>query len=223
MPIRVICPGCRKSFRVSDKFAGKEGPCPKCKTIIKVPKKSEEVVVHAPEDFGPKDSKGRAVLKPIARAETKVSPLLVAAIIIGILATLTVALAFRFSDSAVPPIVLVVGAIVLAPPLVWGGYAFLRDDELEPFRGREMLVRATICALVYALLWGLVAVIKMYVFEGDPLEMIHMVFIAPVMLALGAFAGYASLDLEFGTAAILYGMYLGITVLLRLIMKLPAI
>ena len=49
MPINVTCPGCLKRFSVADKFAGKKGPCPKCKKIITIPKKEDEVVIHAPE------------------------------------------------------------------------------------------------------------------------------------------------------------------------------
>ena len=39
------------------------------------------------------------------------------------------------------------GALVLAPPLVLAGYTFLRDDELEPYRGRELGLRVAACGL----------------------------------------------------------------------------
>jgi len=224
MPITVVCPGCHKRFKVSDEHAGKKGPCPKCKTQIKVPDKSDEVVVHAPEHFGPKDTSGRATLKPIERTETKVSPLLTVIIIVTIFLTLGVAWMFRPQDGeevAMP--LLAFGAILLAPGLAWAGYTFLRDDELEPHRGLGLWIRIGACALVYAILWGLVVLVRVYVFEGDPFEVVHMVVILPIMVAIGSFAAYASLDLEFGTAAIHYGMYLAVTVILRLIMGLPAI
>ena len=224
MPITVVCPGCHKRFKVSDEHAGKKGPCPKCKTQIKVPDKSDEVVVHAPEHFGPKDTSGRATLKPIERTETKVSPLLTVIIIVTIFLTLGVAWMFRPQDGeevAMP--LLAFGAILLAPGLAWAGYTFLRDDELEPHRGLGLWIRIGACALVYAILWGLVVLVRVYVFEGDPFEVVHMVVILPIMVAIGSFAAYASLDLEFDTAAIHYGMYLGVTVILRLIMGLPAI
>jgi hypothetical protein len=150
MAIPVVCPGCKKSFNVSDKFAGKQGPCPQCKTIIQVPAKGEEIVVHAPEGFGPKDTKGRAVLKPIARKETKVSPRLTAIILGAIVVVLGVAWMFRSPTGDVPTLLLVFGALALAPPLAWAGYTFLRDDELEPFRGRELWLRVGICSAVYA-------------------------------------------------------------------------
>jgi hypothetical protein len=222
MPIPVICPGCKKSFNVSDKFAGKQGPCPQCKTIIKVPEKIEEVVLHAPEGFGPKDAKGRAVLKPIARKETKVSPLLTAIILVTSVVVLAVAWMFRSPTGDVPVLLLVAGALALAPPLAWAGYTFLRDDELEPFRGKELWLRVAICSAVYAGLWGLVALITGYVLGGDQLEVIHMVFVAPVMVGIGAFAAFASLDFEFGVAAIHCSLYLLVTVVLRLILGLSA-
>jgi len=222
MPINVVCPGCKKRFAVSDKFAGKKGPCPKCKTIIQVPEKGEEVVIHAPEDFGPKDSKGRAVLKPIARKETKVSPVVTGVIVVSIVVVLVVAWMFRSPEGEVPTILLIVGAFGLAPPLAWAGYAFLRDDEFEPFQGRELWVRVGACSLVYALLWGLIPLIAGYGLRLEELELIHMAFIAPVLIGLGAFTAYVSLDFDFGMGALHYGLYLTVTVLLRLILGLPA-
>jgi hypothetical protein len=222
MSISVVCTGCRKRFSVNDKFAGKKGPCPHCKTVIQVPAKGEEVVVHAPEGFGPKDSAGQATLKPIERKETKVSPLLTAAILIGIIVALVVAFLFRSPEGDVPLLLLAIGAMALAPPLVWGGYAFLRDAELDCFRGKELLIRVAICSAVYAALWGLMTLVTGYLLDDEPLQVIHMVFIAPVMAGIGAFGAYASFDFEFGTAAIHYGLYLLVTVALRLIMGLAA-
>lgn len=222
MAIPVVCPGCKKSFNVSDKFAGKQGPCPQCKTIIQVPAKGEEIVVHAPEGFGPKDTKGRAVLKPIARKETKVSPRLTAIILGAIVVVLGAAWMFRSPTGDVPTLLLVFGALALAPPLAWAGYTFLRDDELEPFRGRELWLRVGICSAVYAALWGLVALVTGYVLGGAEVEVIHMVFIAPVMVGIGAFGAFASLDFEFSTAAVHCALYLLITIALRLILGLSA-
>jgi len=222
MPIPVVCPGCKKRFTVSDKHAGKKGPCPQCKTVIQVPEKAEEVVVHAPEGFGPKDAQGRAVLKPIARKETKVSPLLTAVILIAIVAVLAGAWMFRSPAGKQPLLLLALGAIALAPPLAWAGYTFLRDDELEPYSGKELSLRILACSAVYAILWGLVALVTGYVLGGDDVQVIHMVFIAPVMIGIGTFAAYLSLDLEAGTAAIHCSLYLLVTVTLRLILGLSA-
>src|SRR5690242_13692422 len=59
--IAVVCPSCHARFQVSEKFAGKEGPCPKCKQKITVPALGEEVKIHGPEEYeGAKDAKGHS-------------------------------------------------------------------------------------------------------------------------------------------------------------------
>ena len=81
MPINVICTGCRTRFTVPDKYAGKQPPCPKCKTLINVPKLDEQVKVHETlNEPGAKDKTGRPLLKPVARTDAKFSPLLAAAV-----------------------------------------------------------------------------------------------------------------------------------------------
>ncbi len=222
MPISVLCPGCKKRFNVSDKFAGKKGPCPKCKTIISVPEKTEEVVIHAPEEFGPKGTSGRAVLKPIERQETKVSPAMLGAILGSSLVVLLVAWWLRGQE--VPGILLAVGAMALGPPLAWGGYGFLRDDELEPHGGRELAIRVGACGLVYALLWGVFYLIAYFGLGLGPgeLEVVHVSFLLPILVGLGSFTAYASLDLDFSVGAVHYALYLAVTILLRLVMDLPA-
>src|SRR5206468_717565 len=95
MAIDVTCPSCHTRFQVSDKFAGKSGPCPKCKATIKIPDKTQEVVIHAPEVSGPTDSKGQAVLKPIARKEVRLQMPQIVAIIGSVLVVLIVAVVLR--------------------------------------------------------------------------------------------------------------------------------
>jgi hypothetical protein len=217
MPIQVTCPTCHKRFKVSDKFAGKSGPCPSCKATIQVPEKGDEVVIHSAEDLGPKDASGKSVLKPIERKEVTLTPVMSVGIVGVVLGTLIVALILRsnYKSADVPQIVLAVGAVVLAPPAVLAGYSFLRNDELEPYRGGALAIRALICAAVYAGLWGGYALLKSSMFHGQPPEMFHLVFIGPVLLAVGAFAAQCCLDLDFGTGVLHYGFYLLVTVLLR--------
>ena len=66
MPIQVTCPNpkCLTRFSVADKYAGQKGPCPKCKTVITIPKKEDEVVIHTPvhSEAGGADASGRKVL-----------------------------------------------------------------------------------------------------------------------------------------------------------------
>jgi hypothetical protein len=222
MAISVVCPGCHKRFSVSDKFAGQKGPCPSCKAVIQIPQKADEVVVHAPEGFGPKDSQGRAVLKPIFRQETQFSPAVGVSIGGAALVVLLIAVFLRSYRGDVPMWLLGLGAVILGPPLALGGYTFLRDDELEPYRGATVLIRSTICGLGYALLWGVYALVLFYVNEGDPFEIFQMVFLAVPLVLAGAGLAYVSFDIEFGSGVIHYGLYLLVTVALRLIMGLSA-
>ena len=93
MAITVLCPSCHARFAVHEKFAGKEGPCPKCKATIKVPAAADEVKVHAPEEYGgAKDAKGRAVLKPLERVEAKVQPVMVVGVAMAVVLAFVVAL-----------------------------------------------------------------------------------------------------------------------------------
>ena len=122
MPIQIICPGCHKRFKVSEQYAGKQGPCPNCKAQISIPLPSEEVVVHAPENFdtGGRDTEGKLVLKPIERSETKLSMVSIVGIVAAIVAVLAIAWLLRsqYAGGEVPAAVLAMGAILLAPPLV---------------------------------------------------------------------------------------------------------
>ena len=218
MPIEVLCPGCKTRFKVSEKFAGKKGPCPKCKAVITVPEKTEEVVVHAPEEFGPKNVAGVGVLKPISRKETRVSAMVVVGILAGIVTVLVAAALIRGMQDK-PAWILGLGAFLLAPPLVLGGYTFLRDDELEPHRGLPLITRVLVCSVIYAALWGVYAWLPS---EGalnlaPRLEMFHLLLIVPPILAAGAFAAAYALDLEFVDAAIHYALYVLVTVVLCLL------
>src|SRR5438045_2173266 len=125
MAIDVTCPACHTRFQVSDKFAGKSGPCPKCKKTIKVPEKADEIVIHAPEVSGPKDSTGVAVLKPIGRTETRLGTLHIVAIVASLMIVLIVAVAMRMVFKGhVPPPVTILGSILLGPALPFAGYTF---------------------------------------------------------------------------------------------------
>lgn len=222
MPIQVTCPGCFTRFTVSDSFAGKMGPCPKCKAKIKVPEKTEEIVIHAPKAEGPVDSKGRAVLKPIRRQETKVRR---KDIIVGAAAVLTAIIAAIVvrAISLEPPlssVIYALGAILLAPPLVWAGYGFVRDSELEPYRGKELLARIAICSAVFALLWLLYVFIPPYVLDRDGISEVSPTAAAICMVVLALIGGFASMgafELEFLGGMLHVGFYLVVTVLLALL------
>lgn len=212
MAISVLCPGCKKRFQVSDRFAGKTGPCPQCKTPIKIPDRAPEVKIHAPEEFesGGRSRTGELIIKPIAHRDARWNPVLAAAIGGAVVATAAVAHfgAVLFHESLLARIV---GLVVVSPPLVIAGYTFLHDDELEPYSGRSLYLRAAICAAVYALLWGVYG----YIAGPAVTELWNWFFVAPPFLFVGTLAGYATLDLDFGSAFSQYSFYLLMTVLLR--------
>lgn len=220
MPINIVCPGCKKRFTVNDKFAGKQGPCPKCKTVIQIPALEDQVVIHAPETAGPKDSKGRAIVDPIMREETTVST--AGAIGIGVFIVLVFGIAFalRVYDGDIPFYIKLLGAISLAPPLVLGGYAFLRDAELEPYRGQELAIRVLVCSAVYAALWGIFVFIPMAL--GIEFTPTQLAVVAVPFVLVGAFSAFASFDLEYLTGIMHYGLYLIVTVLMRVVAGLDA-
>jgi predicted Zn finger-like uncharacterized protein len=222
MPIDVTCPGCHTRFQVSDKFAGKSGPCPKCKTVIKVPEKKDEVIIHAPEEYGPKDSTGRAVLKPIARVETRLSRGQIAAIVgsVGAVVAAAVVLRLQYPGGQIPTWISSLGAALLGPPLAFAGYTFLRDQELEPYRGREVLLRSLVCGLVYAAIWGAYWGVFAYLRTEPNWQVLCAV--VPVMVTIGAVAAQASFDLELGTGAMHYALYLLSTLVLRVVMGMQA-
>lgn len=214
MSIRVTCPGCHTRFNVSDKFAGREGPCPKCKKVIKIPDKTEEVVIHAPES-GPKDSEGRPVLKPISRDETNLSSVQIALIACTIIGFLMGALILRmvYTDAeAFPSWLIWVGAIGLAVPVVFGGYTFLRDQELGSFLGKELWMRVVGCALIYALLWLLVPLMN-YAFVD--LGQTGAFVAIGIILAVGSGVSVLCFDFDYLVGMLHCGMYLACCLLCR--------
>ena len=219
MPINITCPGCRKRFQVSEKFAGKSGPCPVCKQIIRVPTKEEEVVIHGPEDFekGGRGASGELVLKPIARTDTKLSPLWTSVIVVSaILVFVLTWIAGKqelFSSADLGLMMCGIGLLIVSPALVIAGYTFLRDDELEPHRGKSLFLRAAICSLGYIILWAVFSyVCSRGVFTG---ELYIWLVVAPPFFVVGAMLAYAAFDLDFGNGFFHYAFYVLVTILLR--------
>ncbi|QDS98535.1 hypothetical protein [Adhaeretor mobilis] len=226
MPINVICPKCHTRFKVGDQHAGKTGACPKCKGPIEIPAAGDEVIIHAPElEAGAKDSKGRSVLKPIARTETKLGMNMLVVIIGTVVMTLAIALLARFSDLGEMTIyVLTAGAILLGPPIAYAGYSFLKDDELGSYEGSALYIRCLSCGLVYALLWGVFIFVGGQIFDEDSwqtgLEMVPLVGLTVPIMLMGTFAAFVCFDLEPFSAFFHYALYIVATALLRLIMGL---
>jgi hypothetical protein len=95
---------------------------------------------------------------------------------------------------------------------------------LAGYIGTTLYIRIGICALVYVLLWGIWSLLLrgLWGFEpGVAIDLPWLVAIVPALIGVGALASFATLDLDYTTAAFHYGLYLGICVLLRVIMHLP--
>ena len=213
MAILVVCPGCRKQFQVGDQFGGRTGPCPHCKTPIKIPTKEEEVKIHVPEAFTPrgKSAKARPVLKPIARTDTEFRPQ-AAALVFGVaIVVFLVAFFCRglIHDSSVLQAVML---SFVSPPLVTGGYFFLRDDELEPYRGKPLYIRAGAIAILYVVLWFVFG--RFVRDQIPPGELwLWLITVAP-FIVVGGSATLVALDLDFGSSVLLYSFYLLVTIAL---------
>jgi hypothetical protein len=221
MSIIVVCPGCLKSFKVSDKFAGKTGPCPNCKRTLKVPTKQEEVKVHAPEEFGGggKSVSGKLITKPIARVNAKLHPVattLLAAAVLLVLAATWLGRHLGLFDCCKIfdiPLAAIVGLLAVSPPLTVAAYEMLRDDEFEPYRGTALYLRACGCGLAYAALWAVFALLASRgIVTG---EWWNWIIILLPFVGIGGLAGAGAFDLEFGDAVLHYSFYLLATALLR--------
>ena len=214
MPILVVCPGCRKRFQVSDQFAGRTGPCPHCKTSIQIPAADQQVKVHAPEPTSKVAASGgeHLIMKPIAHRDMKWRAGAAAAIAGGSLAVLLLCVAAR-GILATSPWLRGIGLLLVSPVLVMGGYAFLRDDELEPYLGKPLYIRSGILAVVFAALWGVYGHVAGAGMAGD-LELWTWFFVPVPFLLIGALASHACLDLDFDNGFFLYCFYLMVTMLL---------
>lgn len=277
MPILVTCPGCKAQFNVSDKFAGKQGPCPKCKAVISIPKGNAppqpppvaatkagaapaakgpapplpakpaagpppEVKIHAPDEVSQlgKTKTSAASLKPLTRIDARLTPRLMV-VVGGLTAALFVAAWFggRFVQSPPPlatdqeaneeliaarrmemlPIYGLrgLGLLLIGWPIVLAGYAVLRDDELEPYRGGDLRRRMWICLAVYIGVWGAYALVPADLLQ-EPIILGAMV---PMLLLPAAVAAYFCFDLDYLGSAIHTSFFFLVTLLLGATAGLP--
>ena len=216
MPIRVTCPKCHTRFNVSEKFAGKEGPCPKCDSKIKVPSAKEQVTIHSPAPKGAVDSTGQSVLKPIRRKETKLTSVQITLIICAIVGFLLVSLLGRVFFEEPQQFqywMLAIGALVLAGPLVFVAYSFLRDQDREGYWGNDLWGRVGICSVVYALSW-LAFPVACFAFY-DSYETGTYIAAGVAMFGLGTAACMICFEFDWLMGSVHYGLYMGIGLLGR--------
>lgn len=216
MAIFVVCPGCKKRFSVSDKFAGQTGPCPNCKATIRIPTPEEEVKIHAPTQFaeGGRSVDGQLLTKPIARKEEKWTATRILAIVgtsVGVLiVTAAGGAAGLFAESLAAQLV---GLLVVTPLLVSVGYVFLRPKEdLAPLSGRPLYIRSAICAVIYVVLW---LAFEWTAGEFVTEELWTWLFVLPPFFLLGGLVAFGSLDMDFGSGMAHFTLFALVVVLLR--------
>ncbi len=212
MAIQVICPGCRSTFTVSDKFAGRTGPCPKCKQPITVPSTAaKEVTIQGPEDKAVRA--GRVAAVPIIFEEHPIPAAAYVAVGVAAVAAVVLAVLARFAWGAgqAPGWLLATTAVVIGPPCAWIGYEIVRNRDLEAYRGRSLLLRAVACGLAYAVLWFVKGFLPAEL-SGD---MWPWVYLAPPFFLAGALAALAAFDLDWGAGVTHFSLYLLFTALLR--------
>lgn len=224
MAIIVTCPGCRKSFSVRDEFGGRSGPCPKCKTIIKIPKATDTVKVHGGEAFssGGKTISGELVLKPLKRGEEARFQWPVALEVAGgVLALMAVTwLLGGVLQSSF--LVTSLGLILITPPLVYAPYFFLKDSEaIENLHGQELWIRTLSCSLAYVALWGGFSLVSRYGTAAMGGELWVWFLLASPFAVVGAILGTAFFNLETGDGVIHFAFYLMVTLLLRYLAGIP--
>jgi hypothetical protein len=173
------------------------------------PAPAPEVVIHEPEAGGPKNVSGRPTTKPLARRETRFEWVPALMISGSVFVSLAAAWILR---GQLEKLVWLRGAglLLLSPPIAVAGYSFLRDDELEPYRGRWLWIRASICGLVYLAMWGAYLLVP----ADATAEAWGWIIVGPPFFLVGAGAAYATLDLDFGNAFFHYCFYLLLTLLL---------
>ncbi len=220
MPIPVVCPGCNSRFTVSDQFAGRTGPCPKCKKPIAIPAAVvKSVTIHEPEAPTTSSTGGRAPMAPIRRIEKPIPVLAFVATAAGALTAMLLAFLLRFQGGPPPWWTLALAGFVVAIPCVLLGYTAVRERELEPYRGRSLLLRSLVCAAVYAGLWCVKGMLP----PEATAEMWQWLYLGPLFFVPGTIAALATLELDWGPAFAHYSLYVMFTVLLRWLAGLPPV
>ena len=225
MSIRVTCSKCHTRFNVSEKFAGKEGPCPKCKAKIRVPMPADEVRIEAPKTKGPTDTEGRAIVDPILRKETVLSTVQIVLLVVGMIGFLALAFGMRYAVSdwktMLGWVVLGIGAFLMSMPLIFITYHIIRDNELQPFSGFELWKRIVICGAVFAATW-LALPAAAYAFDGQYF-IGSWALASVIMFAAGAVASMGSFEFDWLLGAVHYGLYFAVAIFARILAGLDAL
>ena len=221
MSITVTCPGCHKKFVVSEKFAGKSGPCKYCKTIIHIPNEvpaAEKVVIHGGQTFssGGKNAQGKLVLKPLERSEKKfnrVRAIIITAGILGaLLATFILGKVFNLNENF---LIAAAGLCVVTPLIVGGLYPLVKKDEmLESIHGFDFYWRTGVISLVYAGMWAALSYL-MYTRTLTSQTPTMWAICTIALVLFGIFMCMCFYELEWGNAVFHTLAFVLVTLLLR--------
>ena len=106
---------------------------------------------------------GKAGAEADRAQEARIKPLAAAAIGGAVVAAVIWALLLRFvaAEAGTLRFLLIgIGLLLVSPPLAAAAYGFLRDDEFEAYRGKQLFIRAAVCAVVYMILWAVFPYVK---------------------------------------------------------------
>ena len=218
MAISVVCSTCQARFKVSDKFAGQTGPCPKCKNPIKIPKASSDVTIHDPTEATASPNVGHMPTSPIVFKQESFSrvalTLVFSAGVLLFLAAYVAGKIFEIEPGRIeiPIFLQAVTAVLVAIPCVKIGYTVMRDKELEPYRGQQLTIRVLICSVAYASLW----LVRGMIGIENP-EIWQWLFLGPVFLFAGGLTAVVSFDLDWSVAVSHYSLYVVLIALVRYI------
>lgn len=199
-------------FEVSDRFAGKKGPCPKCGHMIEIPKANvkivgpDEIVVDGKKVYNPEH------VRPIEQKSYSFTGHALFVNLAVFAAVLAVALVFHFIHApflAVPVGIALVLAI--AYPLMKYGYMTFRDpDDLEILLGGELGKKSIIGAAVFLALWLIYELILLYMNPGG----MALAYLVPIAL-FAAFVPVVIFDMDFTDALAVAVVFLLAVILLR--------
>lgn len=225
MAINVTCPKCLTRFSVSEKFAGQEGPCPKCKNKIRVPDASQEVKVHE-ASTGPKDAKGRPVLRPIFRREQPITAIhwTIAGCLAFVMLALSLVARNMYSSELFPLWATAMGAVLASFPMSLLGYVLFRDRETGGFDGKDLWVRVAICAAIFSVLW-IFSPLLAFAFNESvsaPNTLSQAIAISALML-IGGVASMLIFEFDYLIGLVHAGVYVLPCIVMRLLAGLSAI
>jgi hypothetical protein len=205
-----------KRFSVSERFAGKKGPCPQCKTIIEIPK--EEVKIHAPDE-AVRDGKavvGGVNIAPLERVtrDFDVEHAKRAAGIVAALLFVSLILGFFRIPATFLDVVGGLCVIVIGVPVALYGYlTFLDRETLFVWTGNDLYKRSAVCGAAYGILWIIMELALWY--SGASTNVVSLVMIIVLFGSMSVLAPYITFDFNINQAIGHYSAFFILVLILR--------